>query len=243
MLDNNLTQTITNTKGIILKLDAPNIFKLQAIIRKKYLIWNLLVFFNIICCCSQIVNEGIFYISDSTSVYFESNYTNKSTGTHENEGNLYFDKNFINNGKIISRSGGNYFKCTIDPEINISDISKKNDKEIDDTTAIKLLKLFSLQNNQLKYLGHKSRKIQINMSLFKGEDSEYSTYYISKNSSTILTKTNTLIRVNNTSDKSNHTISGTVELSPNDYIEIWRQGNNDSITVPINVCKINIELN
>lgn len=226
-----------------MKLNAPNISKLQPIMRKKYLIWNLLVFFNIICSYAQIVNEGIFYISDSTTVYFDSDYTNKSTGTLNNNGSLYFDKTFVNNGKIISPSGGTFYKCTISPEIIISDISINNDKEIDETATNNLFKLFSLEKNRLKYLGQKTRMLQINATLKKGEESENSAYFINKNGSTILTKTNTLIQENNTSDKLNFSISGAVELAPNDFIEIWRQGKDNSNTMPLNVCKLNIEIN
>ncbi len=49
----------------------------------------------------EIVNEGVFRVDGTnTAVSFFYDYTNKSTGTHENKGNLYIHKNFTNNGTM-----------------------------------------------------------------------------------------------------------------------------------------------
>ncbi|ULC58057.1 T9SS type A sorting domain-containing protein [Flaviramulus sp. BrNp1-15] len=104
---------------------------------KKYLIRFSLIFFNIICY-SQIVNEGIFQISPLTDVYFENEYTNKSTGVHNNNGDLYLNNNFINDGITTSISGTTYFKSSINPLITISGVSNEinlYNLEIDITAA------------------------------------------------------------------------------------------------------------
>lgn len=91
--------------------------------RKNYFFWKSLVFFNVICCYSQIVNEGILHISPTTDVFFESEYTNKSSGLHASNGNLYLNNNFINNGSTASASGTTFFKSSINPLITISGLS------------------------------------------------------------------------------------------------------------------------
>ncbi|TXD56324.1 hypothetical protein ES044_17010 [Polaribacter sp. IC066] len=58
---------------------------------------------------SQIVNEGALKISSSTIVCFQSEYTNKATGTHTNSGDLYVKKDFTNNGTTISSFGTTFF--------------------------------------------------------------------------------------------------------------------------------------
>lgn len=93
-------------------------------------------------------------------------------------------------------------------------------------TAVNLFRMSSPQNNRLTYLGKKTRTFQVNAALsVRGSDNVGSFYafFIQKNGTTMLTETNTIMRVNNTSDVVSNSISGTVELAPNDYIEIWGQ--------------------
>jgi len=47
---------------------------------------------------SQIINKGDLKIKDGTVVYFGEEYTND--GTHNNEGELHLNSNFINNGTV-----------------------------------------------------------------------------------------------------------------------------------------------
>ena len=74
---------------------------------------------------SQIVNVGMLHIAPSEVVYFENEYTNKATGTHNNEGNLYLNDNFINNGITTAPSGTTYFVSTVN---NIQVISGTTEK-------------------------------------------------------------------------------------------------------------------
>jgi len=209
--------------------------------RKKYIIWNALIFCNFICCYSQIVNNGILHISDSTIVYFENEYTNKGNGTLDNHGNLYLNNNVTNVGAVTPHSGRTYFKCIINPEISISDLTNANNLEVE-TTAVNLFQISSPQNNRLTYLGQKTRLFQINASFSQKGNSEYDTFFISKNGSSSITETNTLIPVKNTLDKSNNYLSGSVELALNEYIEIWRFRQADSDIKSINVCSLKLSL-
>ncbi len=62
----------------------------------------LLLAFTLVSLSSfaQIVNEGILKIKDGTTVYFGEEYTNKAAATHNNEGILHLNSNFINNGTV-----------------------------------------------------------------------------------------------------------------------------------------------
>ena len=125
-------------------------------------------------------------------------------------GNIYYNGS-ITNG--FGQSLSNYIP------INLSGNSSTNS-----TTAVNLLRMSSPQDNRLTYLGQKTRTFQINATLsVRGDNSigNYYAFFIRKNGSETLTETNTLMRVNNTSDISSNAISGTVKLAPNDYIEIW----------------------
>jgi len=78
---------------------------------------NYLFFFVLFFLCksigfSQIVNEGALKILSGTNVYFGNDYTNKSAGTHNNDGNLHLKSNFVNNGITSSASGTTFFDST-----------------------------------------------------------------------------------------------------------------------------------
>ncbi|MEH6763928.1 MAG: hypothetical protein V7655_05465 [Aequorivita antarctica] len=115
------------------------------------------------------------------------------------------------------------------------------------TTAVNLFRASSASNNRLTYLGKKTRTFQINASLsVRGNTTvgEYYAFFIKKNGSggTSLIETNTLMRVNTTSDISSNSISGTVELAPNDYVEIWAQRLVGTGTSTITVFSLNVNL-
>lgn len=106
--------------------------------RSKHFLFYCLLLFNFLCSYAQIVNKGILQITASTDVYFKNEYTNKSTGTHKSNGNLYLNNNFINNGTTTSASGTTYFKSITNPLVTISGTSKAinfNNLEIDITAT------------------------------------------------------------------------------------------------------------
>jgi hypothetical protein len=73
---------------------------------------------------AQIMNEGVFKIYPATLVYFTNDYTNQSSGTHDNDGELYLNSNFINEGiTSIPTSGTTYFNSTVNAVQTISGTS------------------------------------------------------------------------------------------------------------------------
>ncbi|WP_240665771.1 T9SS type A sorting domain-containing protein [Lutibacter sp. HS1-25] len=78
--------------------------------RKVYIFLSMLYFSSLFPVFGQIVNEGTFKIMDGTEVYFGNEYTNKNGATHDNEGSLHLNHNFVNNGVTsIPTSGTTYF--------------------------------------------------------------------------------------------------------------------------------------
>lgn len=146
-------------------------------------------------------------------------------------GNIYY------NGAITT---GFVQTITNNTPLNLAGNTNSNS-----TTAVNLLRVSSPQNNRITYLGQKTRTFQINAALsIRGNSGtgDYYAFFIRKNGTTTLTETNTLMRVNNTSDISSNTISGTVELAPNDYIEIWGQRLVGTGTTSITVFSLNINI-
>ena len=149
-------------------------------------------------------------------------------------GNIYYNGT-ITTGFVQTVTNGN--------EFNLSGTSPN----LNTTTAVNLFRVSSLQNNRLTYLGKKTRTFQINASLSVRGNSgtgDYYAFFIKKNGATgtSLVETNTLMRVNNTSDISSNSISGTVELAPNDYIEIWGQRLIGNGTTSVTVFSLNVNL-
>lgn len=90
---------------------------------KKYFLCKIIILLNFICGYSQIVNKGILQILPSTNIYFENEYINDASGIHNNNGDLYLNNNFINNGITLSLSGTTYFMSSANPEISISGLT------------------------------------------------------------------------------------------------------------------------
>jgi len=146
-------------------------------------------------------------------------------------GNIYYNGS-ITNGFVQS--------ITNNSPVNLSGNSNSNT-----TTAVNLLRTSSPQNNRLTYNGKKTKTFQINASLSVRGNSgvgDYYAFFIRKNGTTTLVETNSLMRVNNTSDIVNNAITGTVELSPNDYVEVWAQRINGSNTTSITVFSLNLNI-
>ncbi|QRM91048.1 hypothetical protein FG167_15900 [Lacinutrix sp. WUR7] len=138
-------------------------------------------------------------------------------------GHIYYNDD-ITTGFVQTVSGSSAF--------NLAGNSNSNT-----TTAVNLLRVSSPVYNRLTYLGKKTRTFQISASIsVRGNVSvgDYYAFFIRKNGSETLTETNTLMRVNLLTDITSNSISGTVELEPNEFIEIWGQrllGSGTSITV------------
>ncbi len=145
--------------------------------------------------------------------------------------NIYYDGT-ITTGFVQTVANNNVFNLTGNSNSNT-------------TTAVNLLRTNSTQDNRITYVGKKTRTFQVDATLsIRGNSGlgDYYAFFIRKNGSTTLIETNTLMRVNNTSDISSNAISGTVELAPNDYIEIWGQRLVGSGTTSITVFSLNLSI-
>ncbi len=113
------------------------------------------------------------------------------------------------------------------------------------TAAVNVFRTSSPQDNRITYDGHKTKTVQINAALSVRGSTTVGNFYgffIVKNGSIVLTETNSVMRVNNTSDINSLAISGTVELSPTDYIEIWGQRLVGSGTTTLAIFSLNLNI-
>ncbi|MGZ0016750.1 T9SS type A sorting domain-containing protein [Yeosuana sp. AK3] len=69
---------------------------------------------------SQIVNTGTLQIQNATTIYFGEAYTNTATGLHYNDGDLYLNHDFINDGATSSISGTTFFKSATHDLLSLS---------------------------------------------------------------------------------------------------------------------------
>jgi hypothetical protein len=179
----------------------------------NHLLSNILILLIGFCCSGQIVNEGVLHISDATNVYFENEFINKKGAVFNNQGTVYCNSSFKNNGTVQMESGHIYYKCAI-KRIKVIGLNNVSD----------VFKLSTSQNNKVTYLGHNARKYQINVNstILENKEMKPSNYVlIHKNSSGII----------NTS-KISQSIISEVAFATHDFIEIWKQRTaNDSMPV------------
>lgn len=178
------------------------------------------------------------YSTQNMPFNFNKNWTVNAPGIPQesddvSSGNIYYDGT-ITTGFVQTITNGT--------AINLTGNSNSNT-----TTAVNLFRVTSPQDNRLQYVGTKTRNFQINAALSVRGNSgtgDYYAFFIRKNGAggTSLIETNTLMRVNNTADISSNSISGTVELAPNDYIEIWGQRLTGSGTDSITVFSLNLSI-
>ncbi len=142
-------------------------------------------------------------------------------------GNIYYNGD-ITTGFVHAVADGN--------EFNLSGNT---------STAVNLFRTSSPENNRITYMGKKKRTFQINAALsIRGNSGvgDYFAFFIKKNGTTTLVETNTLMRVNSTTNISSNAISGTVELEPNDYVEIWGQRLVGNSALSITVFSLNLSI-
>jgi hypothetical protein len=85
----------------------------------KFLPFCVVIFLNVVSY-SQIINKGKLQIEPLTDVYFAEAYTNTASGEHHNDGELYINQSFTNDGSTTSVSGTTFFNSLTNPLINIS---------------------------------------------------------------------------------------------------------------------------
>ncbi|UMB53430.1 cell wall anchor protein [Lutibacter sp. A64] len=107
------------------------------------------------------------------------------------------------------------------------------------TTSTNLFRFSSPINNRITYKGSKTRYFSLSASLsFQGDNNNtIFIFYMSKNN-TIIEETKVYREVGENNDVGALPIVGTVELAPNDYIEVWAErysGSGDLLAVSLNL--------
>lgn len=197
------------------------------------------------------VGEGILL---STLFTGDGTYINKYTSG--SFAGFNFNNNWVVNCPGIPRESddvstiniyydGNITTGFVQNVTNNNEFNLKGNSNSNSTTDVNAFRASSPQDNRLTYNGRGKRTFQINAALsVRGNDGlgNFYAFFIKKNGTTTLVETNTLMRVNNTSDISSNAISGTVELSPGDYIEVWGQRLTGAGTTSITVFSLNVNI-
>lgn len=121
------------------------------------------------------------------------------------------------------------------------------------TAASNLFRAEMPTDNRFRYLGTKTRNFQINATMAVRANSantvgEFFAFFFRKNGTTTLTPTNTIVRFNSQgggAEIESVSISGTVELAPNDFIEIWGQritGGNNVNNLQLAIFSVNLSV-
>lgn len=133
---------------------------------------------------------------------------------NESSANIYYNGG-ITSGFLQNANSDN-------SPFNLSGNSNSNT-----TTPVNMFRASSTPNNRITYNGRRKRTFQVNASLsVRGTiATQFYGFFIQKNGAggSSLIETNSLMRVNNIDDINSISISGTVELYPGEYIEIWGQ--------------------
>jgi len=198
------------------------------------------------------VGEGVLLTTMFTGA---GTYVNKyTTGSYPG---FNFNNNWVVNSPGIPRESddeasaniyytGNITTGFVQTVTNNTAFNLTGNSGSNTTAAVNLFRASSPQNNRITYKGSKTKTFQISASLSVRESSLVGNYYgflIVKNGSIVLTETNSVMRVNNTSDINSLAISGTVELSSDDYIEIWGQRLVGSGSTTLAVFSLNVNVN
>ncbi|MGB5463199.1 MAG: ABC transporter permease, partial [Aureibaculum sp.] len=124
--------------------------------KKNYFVLLGISLFFSLDIFSQIVNEGTLYIESSTTVYFGDEYTNN--GTHNSNGDLFLNSNFVNNDSTSSTSGTTFFKSSLNNIQTISGLKNKvnfYNLEVDNNlTGVQVVDNFCIYVNNAVNLGN-----------------------------------------------------------------------------------------
>lgn len=110
------------------------------------------------------------------------------------------------------------------------------------TTAVNLFRVSSPTNNRLTYTGTKTKKFLIICSLTATQVStnKYFSFYIAKNG-VILPESRQEVKILSSSDQGPITISCTLPLAPNDYIEVWVENETSSTDLTVQTMNLSIK--
>lgn len=153
------------------------------------------------------------YTSTPPNTNFTKNWFVQAPGIKdENDdvatGNIYYDGDLNTGYGLTSAAVGTAFKLT------------------GGAVTSNLLRFSSNAVNRLRYEGKEAKAFSINASLSvrgTNRQGEFYSFFIRVNGNTTLNRTNAIFYVDNITNVSSISLSGTVVLNPNDFVEIWCQ--------------------
>jgi hypothetical protein len=115
-------------------------------------------------------------------------------------------------------------------------------KVLGTTTAVGLFRVSSPTNNRLVYDGIKTRRFSVtgSVSVTAQSANKYFSFYIYKNG-VKLPESEQAMRLSTGVDKGSLTITCTVQLSTNDYIEIWAANTSDASSMTVETLNLTIK--
>lgn len=110
------------------------------------------------------------------------------------------------------------------------------------TTSVGLFRVTSPSNNRLVYAGTKTRRffVTASMSVTSTSANKYFSFYIYKNG-VKLPESEQAMRLSTGVDKGSLTITCTVQLSTNDYIEVWAANTSDNSSMTVETLNLAIK--
>jgi hypothetical protein len=114
-------------------------------------------------------------------------------------------------------------------------------KVLGTTTSANLFRATATGSNRITYTGKKTRRLQVMCSLTgtQGSTNIVYAFFIAKNG-VVLPESKQVVKFANSSDQQSVTVSCTVQLAPNDFIEIWVQ--NQTSTASLTVQSLNMSI-
>ena len=107
-------------------------------------------------------------------------------------------------------------------------------KVLGTTTPASLFRVSSPTDNRLTYTGTKSKRFQVicSLSLTAQAANKYYSFYIVKNG-VVQPESRQAMRLSSGVDKGSVTLSCTVLLDANDYVEVWVENNSDNTAMTV----------
>lgn len=110
------------------------------------------------------------------------------------------------------------------------------------TIPAQLFRVTAPINNRLTYTGTKTRRFQVigSLSVTSTAANKYFSFYIVKNG-VVLPESRQAMRLSTGVDKGSVTLSCSVELASNDYIEVWAENNSDTSNMTVETLNLSIK--
>lgn len=127
-------------------------------------------------------------------------------------------------------ASGNLYIST--PVVTIFSANNTPTKVLGTTTSAGLFRVTSSASNRLTYTGNKGRRFQVICSLTGTQTSSNIIYsfYIAKNG-IVLPESKQTVKLVNSTDQQSITVSCTVTVVPNDYLELWVENNTNTTSL------------